>query len=146
GRRAWAEDITHDVFIRAWEHRAWLREEDVGGWLFRVTQNAAFSALRRESTFAGKVQHALDTFRSPSEPATPEEALQQRQAVDGATATLNRLPGQERVVMAMKTLDGLSQREIAQILSLSEGYVSKLLSRAQARLTSWGWKANYDGP
>jgi RNA polymerase sigma-70 factor (ECF subfamily) len=141
GRRGWAEDITHDVFVKVWEHRAWLREEDVRGWLFRVTQNLAFTALRRESTLAGRLQSAVSSLLRP-EPATPEELLERRQKMDTATSALHRLPPQERVIMALWTMDDLSQREIAQLLSLSEGYVSKLLSRAKARLSSWGWRVD----
>jgi RNA polymerase sigma factor (sigma-70 family) len=141
GRRGWAEDITHDVFVKAWEHRASLREEDVRGWLFRVTQNIAFTALRRESTLAGRLQSAVGSLLRPG-PATPEELMERRQTVDTATSALNRLPPQERVIMALWTMDDLSQREIAQLLSLSEGYVSKLLSRAKARLSSWGWRVD----
>ncbi|MCY1074427.1 RNA polymerase sigma factor [Archangium lansingense] len=146
GRRSWAEDITHDVFVKAWEHRAWLREEDVRGWLFRVTQNVAFTALRRESTLAGRLQSAVDSLLRPATPSTPEELLARRQTMDSATSALERLPPQERVVMALKTMDDLSQREIAQLLSLSEGYVSKLLGRARARLTSWGWRVDDVAP
>ena len=146
GRRGWAEDIAHDVFVKAWEHRAWLREEDVRGWLFRVTQNVAFTALRRESTLAGRLQSAVGSLLRPEVPSTPEELLERRQTVDTATSALNRLPPQERVVMALNTMDDLSQREIAQLLSLSEGYVSKLLSRAKARLSSWGWKVDDAAP
>jgi len=142
GRRAWAEDLTHEVFVRAWEHRAWLREDDVRGWLFRVTQNAAFSALRRESTVASRAwQAVMGTLGRESAP-TPEALLEGRQAVGAATAAIDALPGQERVVMTLRALDELSQREIAQLLSLSEGYVSKLLSRARARLAAQGWKVD----
>src|SRR5688500_14401769 len=60
GRTGWAEDITHDVFVKAWEHRAWLREEEVKGWLFRVTQNVAFSSLRRESSLTTRLRHFFE--------------------------------------------------------------------------------------
>ncbi|MCP3097789.1 RNA polymerase sigma factor [Myxococcus sp. K15C18031901] len=146
GRSGWAEDVTHDVFLKAWEHQAWLREEDVRGWLFRVTQNVAFSALRRERTFRQRIANLLFPAHPTETEATPEAALARRQAVRSATATLDRLPGQERVVMALKLLDDLSQREIAQMLSLSEGYVSKLMTRAQARLTAWGWEVDDGSP
>lgn len=144
GRSGWAEDVTHDVFLKAWEHRAWLREEDVRGWLFRVTQNVALSTLRRENTFRRRLAALL--FPPQHTEPTPEAALERREAVRSATAALDRLPGQERVVMALKMLDDLSQREIAQLLSLSEGYVSKLISRAQGRLSAWGWKVDDGAP
>ncbi|WP_241758619.1 RNA polymerase sigma factor [Pyxidicoccus parkwayensis] len=146
GRSGWAEDITHDVFLKAWEHRAWLREEDVRGWLFRVTQNVAFSALRRENTFRRRVTDLLFPPQRAETESSPEAVLERREALRSATATLDRLPGQERVVMALKLLDDLSQREIAQLLSLSEGYVSKLISRAQDRLSAWGWKVDDGTP
>ncbi|WP_338866409.1 RNA polymerase sigma factor [Myxococcus stipitatus] len=146
GRSGWAEDVTHDVFLKAWEHQAWLREEDVRGWLFRVTQNVAFSALRREKTFRQRIADLLFAGQSSQTETTPEADLARREAVRSATAALDRLPGQERVVMALKILDDLSQREIAQLLSLSEGYVSKLISRAHGRLSAWGWRVDDGSP
>jgi RNA polymerase sigma factor (sigma-70 family) len=145
GRSAWAEDLTHDVFVRAWEHRDELRDDDVKAWLFRVTQNRAFTVLRRESSLSQRLRQALDWGWRPESPATPEEALDQLQTTHAASAALHKLPGQERVVLCLKILDGLSQREIAELLSLSEGYVSKLVSRATARLAAQGWKVDRDG-
>lgn len=142
GRRSWAQDVTHDVFVKAWEQRAWLREEDARSWLFRVTQNVAFSTLRRERTVSGGVRHLLAVFGERHRPSAPDELAERREGVESALAVLGRLPGQERVVMGLKLLDDLNQREIAQMLSLSEGYVSKLIGRAQARLLEWGWKVD----
>ena len=140
GRTGWAEDIAHDVFVKAWEHRAWLREEDVKGWLFRVTQNVAFTALRRENTLRGRLWNLLAPSEHGKSAPAPDAELERRQALRTATAALEQLPGQERVVISLKLLDGLSQREIAKLLSLSEGYVSKLIHRAQQRLSSLGWR------
>ncbi|SRR6266545_1033793 len=140
GRTGWAEDVTHDVFVRAWLHRDELRAGDVKRWLFRVTQNRAFTLLRREGTITGRLRQAVHLAWHGEAPATPEEALDRRQTAATATAALQELPGAERVVVALKILDGLSQREIAGLLSLSEGYVSKLVARATARLGARGWK------
>jgi RNA polymerase sigma factor (sigma-70 family) len=145
GRSAWAEDLTHDVFVRAWEQRDQLREEDVKGWLFRVTQNRAFTLLRREGSLAHRLKQTLSWGWHSEQPTTPEDALDQLQTTRAASAALQQLPGQERVVLCLKLLDGLSQREIAELLSLSEGYVSKLVTRATARLTAQGWKVHSDG-
>jgi RNA polymerase sigma-70 factor (ECF subfamily) len=145
GRSAWAEDVTHDVFVRAWEHRDELRDEDVKGWLFRVTQNRAFTLLRRESSMAHRLRQALHFTWQSEAAATPEDSLDQLQTARAASAALQLLPGQERVVLCLKLLDGLSQREIAELLSISEGYVSKLVARATARLVAEGWTVASDG-
>jgi len=145
GRAGWAEDVTHDVFIRAWKHREELRHEDVRGWLFRVTQNRALSLLRREVSLVGRLRQAIHLAWHPEAPATPEEALDRRQSASAASEALQSLPGQERVVLTLKVIDGLSQREISQMLSLSEGYVSKLVARATGRLAAQGWNAGSPG-
>jgi len=144
GRTAWAEDITHDVFLKAWQHRVWLREEDIRGWLFRVTQNQVFSALRKERTFRQRVSALWRGSNEEEVVKATDLTLEKKERRQSAMAVLNRLPGQERVVMALKLLDDLSQREISKLLSLSEGYVSKLISRAEARLREWEGRGGDD--
>ena len=68
GRTGWAEDVTHDVFLRAWRHRDELRAADVKSWLYRVTQNRAFTLLRREGTMA--------LMRNNSKARRPEAGVQ----------------------------------------------------------------------
>jgi RNA polymerase sigma factor (sigma-70 family) len=138
GRSGWAQDVVHDVFVRAWKHRQELRDADVRAWLFRVTQNRAFSLLSRERT-AGRLRQAVQLLWHAERPRTPEDALDTQRSATAATAALQGLPGQERVVLGLKILDGLSQREIASLLSLSEGYVSKLVARGTSRLAAAGW-------
>jgi RNA polymerase sigma-70 factor (ECF subfamily) len=55
---------------------------------------------------------------------------------------LERLPPKERVVLSMRLVDDKSQREIAAVLGLSEGYVSKLLSRAKEQVKREGWEVD----
>lgn len=141
---AWAEDLTHDVFLQAMPHVNRLREEDAGAWLYRVTQNLAFSQLKRQRSVLGRFQSMLRSSWHVESPRTPEETLASQELASSATAALQRLPGQERLVVSMKVLDGLSQREIAETLSLSEGYVSKLWSRARSRLMAEGWEVGDD--
>ena len=63
-----------------------------------------------------------------------------RQSLAQAAKLLGELPGLQRVALCMKLLDGKSQREIASALELSEGYVSKLVARAEARIREQGWR------
>jgi RNA polymerase sigma factor (sigma-70 family) len=132
GRPAWAEDVTHDVFMKLYVHLPALeKHDDLGSWLYRVAANIAISHLRREQSFIGKLRRA---FAAESLAEAPiDEQLSERQSADRAVATLRTLPAKERVVLCMKILDGKSQREIAELLSLSEGYVSKLHAGVRQR-------------
>jgi RNA polymerase sigma-70 factor (ECF subfamily) len=143
GRRDLAEDLAQEVFLRL--HRRLPRLDttvDLGGWLYRVTANAALSHLRRERfslrrlarLVAGRVRSA----------ASAEDTVVLQQDAAAAVKALGALPDRERVVACMHFLDGLAQRDIARTLTLSEGYVSKLLTRARERLRGWGWEVPDD--
>ena len=145
GRPAWAEDVAHEVFVQALKHAEALRPEEVKGWLYRVTQNQAYRQLRRDRFLDAALSALGGLFSGSRDRDTPDEKLQRKVDARSATAAVDRLPPQQRVVIIAKVLDGKSQREIAQLLSLSEGQVSKLLARAFARLQADGWEPPGDG-
>jgi RNA polymerase sigma factor (sigma-70 family) len=81
---------------------------------------------------------ALSDDAAPS----PERLFEQCEEESLVRQTLERLPARERVVMCMKLLDGMNQQEIADTLGFSKGYVSKLVTKAVARLRTLGWEVD----
>jgi RNA polymerase sigma-70 factor (ECF subfamily) len=137
GDRAWAEDVTHDVFLKLWRQLSQLANcDDLGGWLYTVTARMAVSRLRARNGLLTVVQKWLQ----PTPAADPDEALHRRRTAHAALGALDKLPDRERVVLCMVALDGLSQREVSLRLRLSESYVSKLLQRAREQLRVLGWE------
>lgn len=144
GDHGFAEDVTHDAFIKLLEHLPTLEDHhDLGAWLYRVATNLALSRLRRRRVLGAWLVRLGPAPTEAGEP-TPDQAAEQREAAQRAVQTLATLPPRERVVLCMKLLDGKSQTEIAEILALSEGYVSKLLARAWSRVRAAGWEEGHD--
>ncbi|MBL8910294.1 MAG: sigma-70 family RNA polymerase sigma factor [Archangium sp.] len=141
GRTAWAEDVTHDVFLQLHRHLHRLDTDDLGAWLYRVTANQALARLRHESSWVTRI---LKVFSANDPVQQPDEALERRDDASLAMAALEKLPPKERMCVSMHVLDELSQREIARTLGMSEGYVSKLLTRAWDRLRADGWEVGDD--
>jgi RNA polymerase sigma-70 factor (ECF subfamily) len=142
GNSAWAEDVTQEVFLKLLAHLPALSDpEDLGGWLYRVATNQALSRLRKDRSFLSWVERAWRGAPEETDPP-PDRLLEQHQDAATAMKTLEELPGRERIVLCMKLLDGKSQKEIAQTLALSEGYVSKLVARATARVRAAGWEVD----
>jgi len=141
GSRSFAEDLTHDVFVRLWEHLPRLKDvDDLAPWLFRVTANVAISRIRRESAM-GKLKAVFQLAGDErDEDASPDDQISRKEDSRAALELLGKLPAKERVVLSMKLLDGKSQREISEALSMSEGYVSKLVTRALDRVKAAGWE------
>jgi RNA polymerase sigma-70 factor (ECF subfamily) len=139
GQETWAEDLTQDVFMTLLKELPRLTEyEDLAGWIYRVATNSALTRLRRERSILRQFQQL---FLGPSEAEeSPRDRVEMSETAREAEALMQSLPPKERMVLSMKVLDGLSQREIADTLGHSEGYVSKLLARAWDRIRAAGWE------
>ena len=144
GSAGWAEDVTHDVFVKLLEHLPDLDgQDDLGGWLYRVTSNLALRHLRDKSVLT----RILNLVRQPAEHAPAADRLvEHREETEQAMAAIGALPPKERVVMLMKLVDGKSQNEIASALEMSKGNVSKLLARGREKLVADGWEVSDDPP
>jgi RNA polymerase sigma-70 factor, ECF subfamily len=142
GDVAFAEEVTHDVFVKLLEHLPHLHDtHDLGGWLNRVTANVAISRLRRERSLLGKLR-ALWVTTDRADTDTARHVIERKQVAGSVLEALRMLTPRERVIVCMKVLDGASQREIARALDVSEGYVSKLLQRSMQRLATAGWEVD----
>jgi RNA polymerase sigma-70 factor (ECF subfamily) len=140
GDAAWAEDVTHDVFLDLYAALPRLDERDtLEGWLYRATTNRCLNRLRRERFLALPPVRWLLGDRQP-EPRRPDAVVMARDDLRHVFAVLDTLPVKERVAFCMYYLDDRAQDEIAQVLGHSKGYVCKLIQRAEERLRSRGWE------
>ena len=134
-----AEDLTQDVFIRAYRSISRLREpERFRGWLYRIAVNRVNDYLRKKkvrSIFKSSdegvdIQPDADKIRE--QPEALEQVLKEDfwRQVDRIAKKLSKM---EREVFMLRFLDGLNINEIAQILKKSESTVKTHLYRSLAK-------------
>ena len=131
-----AEDLTQDVFVRAYRSIARLREpERFRGWLYTIAVNRVNDYLRKKrvrSIFTSS-DEGVDIQPEAEEHRERPEALEQVLKEDfwrqvGRIA--KKLSKMEREVFMLRFLDSLNINEIAQILKKSESTVKTHLYRA----------------
>jgi RNA polymerase sigma-70 factor, ECF subfamily len=121
-----AEDITHNVFaklitaINRYEERA----VPFGAWITRVARNAALDHLR------ARRQIPVEEVRT-TDPGDKGVELERRQCLQEALAGL---PEEQRQVLLLRHVVGLSPPEIAERLGRTESSVHGLHHRGRARL------------
>ena len=130
---AGAEDAVQEGFIRAF--RALDRFDErrpFRPWLLRIVVNVAKNRVRTEQ------RHTQLVLRTPGAPvASADEGIDSVLAAErraALAAALARLPERDRVVLACRFFEGMSEREIATTLGVRPGTVKSRLSRAMARL------------
>ncbi|NCT66503.1 MAG: sigma-70 family RNA polymerase sigma factor [Rhodanobacteraceae bacterium] len=125
-------DLVQDISAQAWKAFAsWDAARPFSTWLYRIALNVAISALRRQGT-PGRQPLALDELAA--EPGHDDDDA--RETDDGLRALarcIARLDPLNRALLVLY-LDEKSQREIAEILGLSETNVATRIGRLKARL------------
>ncbi len=125
-----AEDLTQEVFIRAWEKlRTFRGESRFGTWLHRLAVNHILSRretwARRESRRV-KGEGVVERMRAP-ERRSSGLALDFEDAVP-------RLPEGARQVFVLYDVEGYGHEEIAQAMGISVGTSKSQLHRARMLL------------
>ena len=126
--RSWAEDATHDIFLRVQRHAGSLPEHsEIRPWLFRVATNHCLNELRNRDVRL----RALPRLHS-EQVHNHEDTLAAR---NDAQRFLERLPPRARAVAWLTYVDGMLQREVADTLKVSRRTVVDHLTqvRHQAR-------------
>lgn len=125
-----AEDVVQEVLLKLWEKRDELDKVlNHEAWCVRLAQNAAIdktrSARRRYQTEMPEYPKFEDSQPSPYKRAEMSDELRQ------VHACLEELPADQAKVLRLRDMDGLSYKEITEILELSLQQVRVYLHRAR---------------
>jgi RNA polymerase sigma factor (sigma-70 family) len=130
GSQSDAEDALQDVFLRAYNAlRSNERDIALRAWLYRVAHNRCIDHLRRPVPPPADV---FDVSRPPA--ADPSTATERREELRRLVQDVRRLPEQQRSVLLMREMDGLSYADLAAALDVSVPAVKSLLVRARMGL------------
>ena len=140
-----AEDVTQEAFLSAMQHLAGFREEArFSTWLLRIATHAALKVLRKRrgldtvSLEAGTEPDPEGVIPHPEFIAdwrqSPEELVHRNETRRLLEEALNQLDEKHRLVFLLRDVEGLSVRETAEALGLSEVNVKVRLLRARLQL------------
>ncbi len=131
-----AEDLTQETFLRAYRRRDSLRDPDaVLPWLYSIATHVCLDRLRQRARQA-PTQSGLDPEAvSASDQAPSAELLVEQEDMSTCVqAYVGGLSDSYRAVLLMHDVQGLTSREIAELLGDSTGSVKIRLHRARKQL------------
>lgn len=143
GDREEALDAAQEVFLKVFRHagRATPRGQ-LFTWVYRIAVNHCLNRLRRRKLvrFLTLSAPAEDDAAAPPEPASEApDALAELAARERWRATrraLDALPESQRAVVILARFEGLTQKQVAAALGITEGAVESRLVRAMRRLAA----------
>lgn len=132
-----AADVTQDAFLSAYRHLDQFKGGSFRSWLLRIVTNASYDALRirrRHDNVSLDLLVESSAFDVPDLSELPEE-LTLRGELFGAIQTgLDQLPIDQRSVVVLCDVHGLSYDEAATVLTTNVGTIKSRLSRGRGRL------------
>jgi len=137
-----AEDILQETFTKAYQHiHNFDGRSELSTWLYRIATNEALMHLRRKRPQTFSIENPEYSDEAEQEPVQivdwcclPEQELMSAEARARMDAAIEKLPSSLRVVFVLRDIQGLSTREVGEVLDLSETAVKTRLSRARLRL------------
>lgn len=126
-----AEDISQTVFLKTWQTISdWKPgQAKLITWMRRVTTNACLDYLRKKKPiYTDKVPELVDGGD------TPFEALSRQDQSARVKMALMSLPERQRGAVTLSYYQGLSQRDGAAVMNISEGAYESLLVRGRKTL------------
>ncbi|MGH3430281.1 MAG: RNA polymerase sigma factor [Terriglobales bacterium] len=127
------DDLIQEAYARLWNVQ-FPHVVNGRSYLFTIIRNLIVEQARRARIVPMERMGEIDALRIPSEEPGPERRVSARQELERLARIVSQLPERCRHAFELQKFHGLSQREIAAEMNVSEKTVEKHLSIALARV------------
>ena len=137
GDRHLAEDVAQETFIKAHRSLNGFRGGSLRAWLLRIASNLSLDATRsRKRRPAESLEAASERpgFSVPSTAPGPEQEALQGELREKIQDCIMSLPEDQRAVVVLVDVQGLSYDETAEAIGSAVGTVKSRLARGRRRL------------
>jgi RNA polymerase sigma-70 factor (ECF subfamily) len=141
-----AQDVAQDGFIKAYRYLARFKgSSSFYTWLYRIVVNLCIDHLRKRSRVS-QVEYD-DRLRRPDDgaeagadlkpsnlDANPHKSLARKELTEQMQKGLDSLSEKHRAVIVLRELEGLSYKEMAEVMECSKGTIMSRLFHARRKL------------
>ena len=139
-----AADMTQEAIIKAYNSLAAFRgDSKFSVWLYRIVSNVCLDFLRKQKRRPSVSLSVEDEsgesteLQIPDETKSPDKLLEQKLSREAVQRGLKELPEDQRQILILRELQGLSYDEIAAVLNIESGTVKSRIFRARKKLCAF---------
>lgn len=132
-------DASQEVFVKVYRSIANFRgESSLSTWIYRITRNVCMDFIRKRKN---AVIMSIDEEKEDApkteiedESKSPEHIAERNETVSMVHRAISRLEENQRIILTMYDIEGMSYDEISKILEIPAGTVKSRLNRARQKL------------
>lgn len=129
-----ADDLIQESYYRIWTTADLGAIQAPAAYLYVVLRNLLLQQSRHAKIVPMERMGEIDELSIPSDEPGPDRKISARQELERLSRIVDALPDQCRRVFELRKVHGLSQREVAGQLGISERTVEKHLAKALGRV------------
>lgn len=136
-----ALDLSQEAFLRAWRGLPAFRlDAKFSTWLYRLTSNICIDFIRAQknrrtvSMTVEEDQEESQQWQMPDPTPGPEQQTLERDQARQIKTAMEQLSAEQRQILTLRAIHGLSYAQIGQIMQLKEGTVKSRLNRTRQQL------------
>jgi RNA polymerase sigma-70 factor (ECF subfamily) len=129
-----AEDVVQEAYLRAFRFFGGFHGGDARTWLLKIVRNTCYTLLHKNRGQQTAAPFDEQVHTDIAESQNPETLLLRKAAGQSLNRAFEELPTAFREVLVLLEVEGLSYKEIADVLAIPIGTVMSRLARARHRL------------
>lgn len=132
GQREEAEDLTHQVFLSAWENIETFRDQGlpISSWLYKIARNRIIDHYRTRKTAVSIEQAPEEIMELAAITDDHANTLDTKFALEKVYKALAQLSQDQQDIIIMRFVQDLSYKEIADVIGKNQGAVRVIQHRA----------------
>lgn len=140
-RRNWRDvdeisDLRQEVYARVFDSCADTRPESAQAFVLTTARNLLIDRARRAQIVSIETYADMDALAPTLDELSPERYLSARSELKLLQVALNLLPARCREVVMLRKIEGLSQREVASKMGITEDTVERQVSKGVRALAT----------
>jgi RNA polymerase sigma-70 factor (ECF subfamily) len=129
-----AEDVVQEAYLRAFKSFGGFHGSNGRAWLLTIVRNTSYTLLKKNRVVDLTTTFDEEIHVSGDESVSPATIVERSEDAELIREAMDELPPEFREILALRHQEGLSYKEIADIVQIPPGTVMSRLSRARGKL------------
>jgi RNA polymerase sigma-70 factor (ECF subfamily) len=132
-----AQDVVQEAYLRAFKSFGGFHGSNGRAWLLTIVRNTSYTLLKKNRVVDLTTPFDEELHASGYESVSPATILEHTEDSELIREAMDQLPAEFREILTLRHQEGLSYKEMADIVQIPPGTVMSRLARARAKLKEY---------